>query len=265
MARRTAQFPQGRIERTSPVPYYFQLASILQGEITSGRWLPGDQIPSEPAFTRSFKVSRSTVRQAFLTLENLGMIRREKGRGTFVAEDRPGSWLLQSPRGFFREEVEQLGRKVTSTVMRKEREELPAWAIHALGLAPGSIGVTVERLRYVDDDVALYVVNHLPEVFADKVLALEGSDSLYGLIETAFDRIVARAHRQVKAVNAGRRLARLLGVEDHTALAFIESVSWDQQEVPIDCFRAWLRTDRLQIDIDVPRDLVHVTPAAASR
>src|SRR5918994_1091492 len=58
------------------------------------------------------------------------------------------------------------------------------WASDALGLPPGSEGVTVERLRSVDDRPVMYVVNHLPRERADTVLFadLEGG-SLYRVLE----------------------------------------------------------------------------------
>ena len=58
----------GRIDRQSPVPFYFQLAAMLEHEITGGRWQAGAQIPSEPDLCTAFGVSRSVVRQAFQAL-----------------------------------------------------------------------------------------------------------------------------------------------------------------------------------------------------
>jgi hypothetical protein len=34
-------------------------------------------------------------------------------------------------------------------------------------------------------------------------------------------------------------------------VAFIESVAWDSDLRPFDCYRAWLRTDRMRIDVQV--------------
>ena len=105
----------GRIDRESPVPFYFQLAAMLEHEITAGRWKPGGQIPSEPDLCTAYGVSRSVVRQALQRLEQEGFIVRRKGHGTFVAEAQPRSWLLQSADGFFQDEVDRRGRRVDAT------------------------------------------------------------------------------------------------------------------------------------------------------
>ncbi|HKN46289.1 MAG TPA: GntR family transcriptional regulator, partial [Propionibacteriaceae bacterium] len=73
---------EGTIDRDSPVPYYFQLAELLEHEIVEGRWKSGDRLQSEPELCTRFGVSRTTVRQALARLEQQGLIRRHKGQGT---------------------------------------------------------------------------------------------------------------------------------------------------------------------------------------
>jgi GntR family transcriptional regulator len=237
------------IDRSSPVPFYFQLARLFQEDIVSGSWAPGHRLASEAAICKHFGVARSTVRQALLMLENEGLILREKGRGTFVAGSRPRSWLLQSPGGLFYEEVQRLGRRVESTILRAEREPLPRWAADALKMTTGTEGVALERLRRVDGQVAIYVVNHLPGEFADAILNLDADASMYDAIERTHGARVVGGHRSVEAVAAGQKLAIMLECEASTPVAFIESVSWDAELRPFDCYRAWLRTDRLRIEI----------------
>ena len=79
----------GQIDRNSPVPYYFQLAEIVEEEIVSGRWEPGTRLPSEPDLCDQYALSRTTIRQALARLEQKGLITRDKGRGTFVSSSWP--------------------------------------------------------------------------------------------------------------------------------------------------------------------------------
>ncbi|HEX5417088.1 MAG TPA: GntR family transcriptional regulator [Chloroflexota bacterium] len=74
-----------KIDRRSFVPLYIQLRNIIQRQIMSGETPPGTALASEPALCRIHGVSRITVRQALGELESEGLIRREPGRGTFVA------------------------------------------------------------------------------------------------------------------------------------------------------------------------------------
>jgi GntR family transcriptional regulator len=246
--------PDATIDRASPVPFYFQLAETLEEEIVSGRWEPGTRIASENELCAHYGLSRTTVRQALARLGQEGLVRRDRGRGTYVAESRPRSWLIQSTEGFFHDEPLRGVREVTSRMLRIEQTRLPAWASDSLGLPSGSPGVIVERVRSVDGVVALYGVNCLPPFTADAVLGLDPNQSLYQrLIETLGVDIVGGS-RSLEAVTAGAKLARLLEVEPGAALAYIESTTWDQDERPIDCYRAWLRTDRMRVEIRVSTD-----------
>jgi GntR family transcriptional regulator len=198
-----------------------------------------------------FGVSRTTVRQALARLEQEGLVRKHKGQGTFVQGSQVRSWMLQESAGFFLDEALRGGRSVTSEVLDARLAILPRWASDALDLPPDSEGVTLERLRSVDGMVALYVVNHLPAEFADAVPPpTDPTESLYQRLETRYGVTAYGARRVLEAVPAGERLAGLLEVDRGTALAFIESVSWSASFQPFDCYRAWLRTDRMRIEIE---------------
>jgi GntR family transcriptional regulator len=238
------------IDRDSPVPYYFQLAELLEQEITAGRWESGFRLPSEPELCEQLGLSRTTVRQALARLEKRGLIERLKGHGTFVRQGPPGLWLLQSSEGFFQDEVDRLGREVTSRILRAERAPLPEWACLALELAPHSEGATLERLRSVDGLVALYVVNHLAARVADVALDVANpNESLYRRLREQADVVPHGGRRTLQAIAAEPWLAELLELPTGAPLAFIESVSWDAEMRPFDCYRAWLRTDRTRVDI----------------
>lgn len=67
------------------------LARRLQAMILSGELPPGARIPSQRILSQRFEVSRASLREALLTLETLGLVRTEPGRGTFVASHAPAA------------------------------------------------------------------------------------------------------------------------------------------------------------------------------
>ncbi len=72
------------INRDSPVPIYHQLKAIIQAQIESGVWRPGDRIPTEQELCQRYNISRSPVRQALQELAFEGLLLRRPGLGTFV-------------------------------------------------------------------------------------------------------------------------------------------------------------------------------------
>lgn len=244
--------PNVSIDRASPVPFYFQLAELFEQEIASGRWPPGTRLPSEPDLCSHYGLSRTTVRQALARLEQRHLIDRLKGQGTFVQRSETGLWLLQSSAGFFQEEVDRFGHTVTSKILRAERGTLPGWASDALDLSSGAQGVTLERLRFIDGEVAMYVINHLPYRLAEvAVSASDPNESLYRRLRERAGVEPSGGRRTLEAVAAEGRLPELLELKPGAPVAFIESVAWDADMRPFDCYHAWLRTDRTRIDIEV--------------
>jgi DNA-binding GntR family transcriptional regulator len=246
MLERTA----ARIDRRSPVPFYFQLRQLIRDEIAAGRWESGERIPSENELCRHFGVSRTTVRQALSELESEGLVHKEKGRGSFVAEPRSSSWFLQSSHGFH-DEATRAGRTVTSRVLRRELEELPAWASQALDLPSGSPGLTLERVRSVDGELVMYVVSHLVEELAQTVFETElEHGSLYGALAQRGVE-VAGGRRVVEATTARDELAEVLEIEPGAPVLMVQAVSWDADLRPFECYRAWHRSDRTTIEVQV--------------
>lgn len=67
----------------------------LQEGITSGRWKPGDKLPSEAELCRELSASRVSVRNAIGRLAGLGLAQSLQGKGTFVRTP-PASGLLNT-------------------------------------------------------------------------------------------------------------------------------------------------------------------------
>jgi GntR family transcriptional regulator len=77
--------------QTGPVPLYQQLADRLRRQIAEGAYRIGDRLPSEDALGEEFGVSRITVRAALDQLSSAGLLRRQRGKGTFVSAPPRGA------------------------------------------------------------------------------------------------------------------------------------------------------------------------------
>lgn len=70
-----------------PVPH--SAAREIQRLILSDAAKVGDKLPSQRVQSKQFNISRASLREALLTLETLGFIRTEPGRGTFISSKNP--------------------------------------------------------------------------------------------------------------------------------------------------------------------------------
>lgn len=84
---------------TKPVnktPLHLRIYTALKQRIEAGEWSYGALFPAENDLCEIYGVSRGTVRQVLAGLENDGLVRRERGRGTFIAWKAPSN--LDSPQ-----------------------------------------------------------------------------------------------------------------------------------------------------------------------
>jgi len=70
---------------------YQQVASTIMESIMSGKYKPGDRLPSERDLAAAFKVSRPTIREAMIALEIRGLAETRHGSGIYVTDQPPAS------------------------------------------------------------------------------------------------------------------------------------------------------------------------------
>lgn len=239
------------IDRTSPLPFYFQLKQILLDAIQEMK--PGDRLPGDFALCESYGISRTVVRQALAELEVEGVITRSKGRGTFVAEYATEQSLIASLTGLH-EDVAARGLTMRSEVKKIEVAPADGAVAGLLRMRMGDPVVHIERLRLVEGDPWVWAVTDVPRAVAP---GLEDEDlterSLYGVLEEKYGVRIVRSRRVVEADLAGSRIARLLGVRRSDPVLVLRSVSMDADNVPVERFVAYHRADRSRFEVDLER------------
>ena len=86
-----------RIDPSSHVPIYLQIADAVRAAVAAGVYRPGEVLPSLRAMAIKLHVNPNTVQRAYDELEREGMIYSQRGRGLFVAEQ--GAATAQSAAG----------------------------------------------------------------------------------------------------------------------------------------------------------------------
>jgi GntR family transcriptional regulator len=247
----TAELPRTAIRKNGAVPYYAQLAALFREAITSGEWEPGRPLPSEQVIGEFFGLSRTAVRQALAELQAEGLVRKEKGRGSFVRGPRRAEFVVQELRGFFDEMSEQ-GKAVSTDVLVLETTVAPAEEAALLGIPTGSKVVQLDRLRKVDGEPICLVRTLLP---LPRFAGLAGQDlsasSLYEVLGSAYGVQPRTGWRTVEATAADRTTAVHLGVRAGSPLLLLTSLNVDVTGEPFEHFTAWYRADRTSFRIEV--------------
>lgn len=130
--------------QNSRVPLYLQVAKLMRHRIENGEWRYGAQIPTLDELEREYKVSRITLRGALDQLEALGIVRRTRGLGTFVAKDLSEQRWFKLPGT-----LEELVAAVSGLKIRLLSIEGDPAAPLVPAFAFGSVGPAYQRLRRV--------------------------------------------------------------------------------------------------------------------
>jgi GntR family transcriptional regulator, transcriptional repressor for pyruvate dehydrogenase complex len=88
--------PMELFEKVSTRKIYEEIADQIKRQIESGRFRPGDKLPSTKELSDMLQVGRSTVREALSALKAMGLVESRQGEGSFVRSIDPDQVELPS-------------------------------------------------------------------------------------------------------------------------------------------------------------------------
>jgi GntR family transcriptional regulator len=250
----TTQDPLGGavINRGSAEPYYRQVSDFVRAAIDAGRYTAGTLLPSEKKFCEQFGVSRPVVRQALDDLSRDGYVYRVKGKGTFVAEEKLNSHLIQLVVGPERDTIRFRDRLTTSVLLR-EAAPAPVHVARALDIPVGGRCVHLRRLRLLDDEPLCVIESYLPEQIVPGLLEADITDrSLYDVIEERFGISIRDLSRRIEAAKTPAELSDLLGAEKDDPCLIVVSVAAGVNGAKLEWSQATYRADRISLNVEFP-------------
>jgi GntR family transcriptional regulator len=136
-----------------------EIAETIRRDLDSGRWLPGQQLPSETDLARSFGVSRETVRKALISLAAEGLVTSVRRQGWYAQPDERVEFhflAVDDNRHTARSDVWNTwvaaqGRRGWSE-LRVWRAAPPPAVCALLELEPGEEAMVRARVRYAGDE-----------------------------------------------------------------------------------------------------------------
>ncbi|HWC98906.1 MAG TPA: GntR family transcriptional regulator [Candidatus Sulfopaludibacter sp.] len=238
----------GPLDKDLPVPLYHQLMGLLKAEIEAGKWRPDEQLPSETKLAELYQVSKITLRQALEKLAELGYIRREHGRGTFVERRK----FDEGPRELtsFTEEMRRHELVAASRVLSQRVAEADAKVADALGLPEKSLVFELKRLRLASGEPVSVQTAYLPAAFVPGLVVTEEA-SLYEVLQRQYHLYAARARETYIAAAADASAARLLGIPTGAPVFSVERVTLLPIEKPFEFVQSVVRGDRYSIVLDL--------------
>ena len=197
----------------------------------------------ESELCKLYQVSQITVRQALDNLVSDGLIYRQRGRGSFVAQPAIETSLTRIIS--FTEDMRGRGCEPGSRVIFSGIVAASPAVAQKLQIEPGEELAQLDRLRYADGEPLSVERASLVHRYCAGVL--EGdyeAASLRAALLGQYGLQLVRAEQSIRALGADEQLAGLLAIEPDDPLLAVERVSFAQFEAPIEYLQIFYRSDR---------------------
>lgn len=235
------------LNKHSTVPLYSQLYSRLAQQIASGELKAGDRLPPERELAESMNVSRITARQAIDALVEKGLVYREQGRGTFVAEPK-----MRGLIGFtsFSDDLRARGYQPSSQILVQELTPVDEDNGRLLKLAPGEMAIHLARVRLADDRPVAMQSALIPHRLCPGLESLDlHNQSLYSVLREQYFIHPAWTEAELEALPATAEEARLLQIEKGDPVLIVRGITYSDTFEVIELVRTVYRGKGLALYI----------------
>ena len=240
------------VDPNNPIPKYLQISAWLRESIQVGRYKTDERLPSEIELSQMCRVNRNTLRQAIGELAAQGMLKKVKGLGTFVTASEPVALKHKLNRiSSFGQELHQAGVRENTRLLEKGYETAPKHVAQSLALSPDSRVIAVRRLRIGDDLPLIYEETYLPVDLFDGILEMDLTGSMYEIFTQEFSVALARCEQTIRAVNLNKKVAPLLGLKANGAALYMESVTYNDRNMPVEVLCCYFRGDKYAFEVEL--------------
>ncbi len=241
-----------KLNKDCSISLYQQLADGIKKDIAEGKLKEGERIMTETELSRTYDISRITVRKAIEILVEDGVLIKKQGIGTFVASKR----LTRNMGVFtgFTQNCETDGKKPGTRLLSASLEDPSGNDEKHLGIREGEKVIVIRRLRFIDDVPVLIEENHFSTSYAF-LLSMDLEKSLYSLLREQ-GIFPYGGKRTVNIGKASREEASLLGIKGGSDLLVMKDICITQDGKIIHTCKSLIVPDRYQVVINTAPDLL---------
>ena len=231
------------------VALWRRVADAVEHGIAVGRFQPGTKLPGEVELADRFGVNRHTVRRAIGALAARGLVRAERGSGTYVEAQRLAYPIRTRTR--FSEIVGATGRAADGRLIASAAEDAEAEIARRLRLPPGAPVVRIEVLRHADRVPICAATSWLPQRrFADAAKIYATARSMTKTLAHFGIHDYARQETRITAAVVDAADALRLELAPGRPVLMVDSVDADRDGAPILTTRARFAADRIELIVE---------------
>lgn len=230
------------IDRGITEPAYLQIAGVVKELLRNGRIPAGTAMPAEHVLARRFGVSRMTVRQANSLMEREGLIKRQRGRGTFASQN----CIVKQEQEMrsFSEEIRRRGGVPSSRLISfRNIGATPACAEY-FRIKPGDPLYVIERVRLADNVPIAFESLRISSRLCPTLERFNLVDfSLYQILEENYGIQATRSEEEISAIQPKKLHRKMLEMPLRTAILLVKRKTYTNEGKPLELATTAYRGD----------------------
>lgn len=198
------------------VPLWLEISRKIEKDIENGTFAVGDMLPNEYQLCEIYSVSRITIRGALDRLSDLGKIKRVKGKGTIVTQERIKEPLLKISG--FTDEMREKGIVPSTSYAHMERKKVSGYIAELFGQSRSTYFAVLERVRCINGVPVGYFTTYLPESIGLPYDSAQYYSSLYDKLAKEHGIVVDHVQQTVTAEIADKKTRKMLNLSPGEAV-----------------------------------------------
>ncbi|MCD4752931.1 MAG: GntR family transcriptional regulator [Anaerolineaceae bacterium] len=210
-----------------------QVKTYLINYIDEKQLTGNDQLPSEASIAKTLGVSRNTLREAYVALENEGIIIRRHGIGTFVAHS---AFIRDSLNDFspFANIIRDSGYTPGFQTLSMDYEYAPN-NVYNVFAAPSSIKLRcLKRVVQADQQPVIYIEDYIAPAVDAVILNWDAFDgNLVHFLSASLDTPLNRIQSRIRASAIKPEFSKYLELPEGTPILSVRSIIFAVDNQPI--------------------------------
>lgn len=233
---------------------YSQVASEIRNKILARQYESGDKLPTEDELTQQFNVSKITVRRALTILKSEGLIIRNQGKGTFVAEDIDIG------------QKKVITRNMHDFILDASRYEVPRWDISNVKVGDTTASwdlraffsisrdediCVLKRVRLLEDVPVFYLESYVrPNIGKYLTTKRLSKEPIPKILKDKTGMDVVKGEMYLEIAHANSAVSHALGfhIDDPTILA---KIYYWSSEGPLELVYVYTNPEQFTLKVEV--------------
>jgi GntR family transcriptional regulator len=223
-------------------PLYVLVYDQLFNLVMDGSFKKGEKLPGENSLAQALGVSRGTLRQALLILQEDGVINNIQGKGNFVSADKKNiefglEKLLNPPRSFNNEDYTDIEIEVAYETANKLMQQV-------LHVNASNLLMAFHRVYKINDENTCYTLSIIPY---DKVipynLDLTDKKELLEYIDETVYKAASSSRSMIRLTPTGDFISQKLKISEDQVVFVIEDILFSNTGEPLIFSKSYMRSE----------------------